>query len=192
MRKLDLDLQPMPCWGGRQAGAGRKPAQNPRDPHRRRPALAARFPRHVTLKTQPGLPSLRTVRFVREFERSLRAACERGRFRVAHYAIQPDHVHLIVEAASRADLASGMKSIGARFARAVNRIFRLRGSVLADRYHLHILRTPREVRNALERAPARGEARAATRRGHADRPGIVRSLVRAWLDRDDWRGGLRA
>jgi REP element-mobilizing transposase RayT len=108
-----------------------------------------RFPCHVTLKVRTGLPSLRSARFVREFERSLRAAYERGRFRVAHYVVQPDHVHAIVEAASREDLASGMKSLGARVARAVNRVFRLHGRVLADRYHLHILRTPREVRNAL-------------------------------------------
>jgi REP element-mobilizing transposase RayT len=92
---------------------------------------------------------LRSVRFVREFEASLRSACERGRFRVVHYTIQPDHVHAIVEAASRQDLAVGMKSLGSRVARAVNRVFGLHGRVLADRYHLHLLRTPREVRNAI-------------------------------------------
>jgi len=116
---------------------------------RDRPLLAARFPCHVTLKVRREIPSLRSARLVREFERSLRAACERGRFRVTHYAVQPDHVHLIVEAANREDLAAGMKSIGARLARATNRVFRRRGQVLADRYHLHILRTPREVRRAI-------------------------------------------
>lgn len=34
-------------------------------------------------------------------------------------------------------------------ARAANRAFRRVGPVLADRYHLHVLRTPREVSNAL-------------------------------------------
>jgi hypothetical protein len=42
-----------------------------------------------------------------------------------------------------------MKSIAARVARAVNRIVARRGPVLADRYHLHVLRTPSEVRRAL-------------------------------------------
>jgi hypothetical protein len=74
---------------------------------------------------------------------------ERKRFRVAHYALLDDHAHLIVEAASARDLACGMKSVGARLARAVNRVFGRRGAVLADRYHLHVLRTPREVRNAI-------------------------------------------
>jgi hypothetical protein len=86
---------------------------------------------------------------VREWERSLSAAGERKRFRVVHYSIQPDHVHLIVEATSNRDLACGMKSIGSRLARAVNRVFSRTGTVLADRFHRHVLRTPREVRNAL-------------------------------------------
>ncbi|HEX5065766.1 MAG TPA: transposase [Myxococcota bacterium] len=86
---------------------------------------------------------------MRELERSFAAACDRGRFRLVQYSIQHDHLHAIVEATSKRHLASGMKSIGSRLARAVNRVFRLRGRVLADRYHLHVLRTPREVRNAL-------------------------------------------
>jgi REP element-mobilizing transposase RayT len=103
----------------------------------------------VTLKVRSGLPSLRADSLVRELERSFAAACERGSFRVAHYSIQADHVHLIVEGAGKHALACGMKSIAARVARAANRVFARRGPVLADRYHLHILRTPSEVRRAL-------------------------------------------
>jgi REP element-mobilizing transposase RayT len=148
-RQLDLDLRETRRWGGRRAGAGRKRGPDPRDPHRARAPLAARFPCHVTLKVKRGLPSLRSVRLVCELERSFAAACERGRFRLVHYSIQNDHLHAIVEATSARDLACGMKSIGARLARAANRIFQRRGPVLADRFHLHVLRTPREVRNAL-------------------------------------------
>jgi hypothetical protein len=36
-----------------------------------------------------------------------------------------------------------------RFARSVNRVFGRKGPVLADRAHVHVLRTPREVRNAI-------------------------------------------
>ena len=148
-RQIALDLRPLPRWGGRREGAGRKPGPCPRDPHRRRPALAARFPCHVTLRIRRGIPSLRKRRFVQDLRHSLRRGCERGRFRVVHYSIQADHLHLIVEATGSRDLACGMKSIAARIARAANRIFARRGPVLADRYHLHILRTPREVRCAL-------------------------------------------
>src|SRR5262245_9740017 len=120
-RQLDLDLREVPRWGGRRAGAGRKRGANARDPHRTRPALEGRHPCHVTLKVRPGLPSLRTVKLVRELERTLAGARERGRFRLAHYSIQHDHVHLIVEATGKQALACGMKSLGSRLARAVNR-----------------------------------------------------------------------
>lgn len=149
IRQLELGLRPATRWGGARSGAGRKPGLKPRDPHRRRAPLAPRHPCHVTLKVRAGLPTLRSARFVAELERSWRAACERGRFRLVHYSIQGDHAHLIVEATSVRDLACGLKSITARFARAVNRVFRCSGPVLADRAHVHVLRTPREVRNAL-------------------------------------------
>jgi REP element-mobilizing transposase RayT len=86
---------------------------------------------------------------VNELERSWREACQRKRFRLVHYSIQGDHVHLIVEVSSARDFACGMKSIAARFARAVNRVFHRVGWVLEDRGHVHVLRTLREVRNAI-------------------------------------------
>jgi REP element-mobilizing transposase RayT len=148
-RQLALDLRAKPTWGGRRDGAGRKRGANPRDPHRAHAPLDARHPCHVTWRVRREIPSLRSRRFVRAFERSMRIACDRGRFRVVHYSVQRDHVHLIVEASSSHDLACGMKSVGARIARAVHRVFGRSGAVLADRFHRHVLRTPREVRNAI-------------------------------------------
>lgn len=104
---------------------------------------------HVTLKVRAGLRSLRDVRIVHELETTFREAAERGDFRLAHYTIQPDHVHLLVEADDRRALARGMMALASRVARAVNRVLRRRGRVLRDRYHLRVLRTPLEVRRAL-------------------------------------------
>ena len=117
--------------------------------HVRRPPVAGRFPCHVTLRVRKGIPSLRSRRFVRAFQRSLAQACERGSFRVVHYSVQRDHVHLLVEAAGKRALGCGMRSVGARLARAVNRVFGRQGPVLFGRYHLRILRTPLEVHRAL-------------------------------------------
>jgi REP element-mobilizing transposase RayT len=103
----------------------------------------------VTLRVRRGLPSLRDGRVVREVQRSFARAAEQDTFRVVHFSLQQDHVHLLVEAASPAALARGMRSIGARIARALHRAFGIRGRVLAERYHHRVLRTPREVRNAL-------------------------------------------
>jgi REP element-mobilizing transposase RayT len=135
-------------WGGRREGAGR-PRSSPRLPHESRDAFASRHPILVTLKVRPGVPSLRTVKLVKEVERSLAGACDQRRFRVVHYSLQSNHVHLIVEAGGAADLGRGMKSIGARLARAANRVFARKGPVLLDRFHHRVLKTPREVRSAL-------------------------------------------
>jgi len=136
--------------GGPRAGAGRKPASSrPPVHHVKRPTVSRHCPTHVTLRVRRDVPSLRCRRFVREFRTSLRQACERGEFRVCHYSNQRDHLHLVVEAAGKEALADGMKSVAARLARAVNRVFGRKGPVLFGRYHLRVLRSPREVRNAI-------------------------------------------
>ena len=122
-------------------------------------------PVHVTLRVRPGVPSLRGGGLVREWRRSLAEANERGDFRVAHYSLQGDHAHLIVEAHGKEALARGMKSIGARLARAVNRVGRRRGPVLDGRYHHRSLRSQREVRRALAYVLLNARRHLAKRRG---------------------------
>src|SRR5690606_24678043 len=71
-------------------------------------------------------------------------------FRVVHYSLQGDHLHLVVEAHGRVELARGMQGLGIRLAKRMNaRLGRRRGHVLADRYHARVLGTPTEVRRAL-------------------------------------------
>jgi len=70
-------------------------------------------------------------------------------FRIVHYSLQDNHVHLIVEAESTASLASGMRGLAVRVARRMNRLLFRRGSFWADRWHGRALASPREVRNAL-------------------------------------------
>ena len=147
--QLPLNLREHRGWGGRRRGAGRKHGPNPGVPHRRRECIAARHPIHVTVRLRPGLPTLRTVPFVRDLERSFAAVRARTDFRLVHYALQNTHAHFVVEATDTDALARGMMAVGARIARALNRVSGRRGSVLAERFHLRVLRTPRDVRNVL-------------------------------------------
>jgi REP element-mobilizing transposase RayT len=164
--------------GGPRPGAGRPRGERPRVLHRSREPIPNGCPVHVTLRLRKGVPSLRTQRLMHEVRRSLAAACERGEFRVAHYSIQRDHAHLIVEARGREALARGMKSIAARLARAVNRVFSRSGPVLDGRFHHRVLRTPREVRNALAYVllNARRHLCEAQRRPPSSRPARRREL----------------
>ncbi len=150
-----------------------------RDPH------PGRFPAHVTLRVRRDIPSLRRRPLVREFRRSLAKACERGEFRVVHYSIQRDHLHLIVEATGKQALGRGMKSIGSRLARAVNRVFHRSGPVLDGRYHVRVLKTPREVRNALAYVLLNVRKHFSQRRGAAPPIRLDDASSGRWFD--GWR-----
>ncbi len=101
------------------------------------------------MRMRAGLPSLRRHRTVAALEACFAAASQRASFRLVEYSVQTNHVHAIVEASDARALSRGMKGLGVRMARALNRLWKRRGSVLGDRYHAHVLRTPTEVRNAL-------------------------------------------
>jgi REP element-mobilizing transposase RayT len=77
------------------------------------------------------------------------ALAQRPGFRVVHFSVQRDHVHLVVEAADNAALSRGMKGLSVRLARAYNRRQRRRGTVWSGRYHARELTSPRQVRRVL-------------------------------------------
>ena len=143
------DFRMTPGRGGPREGAGRPAVDRPIVHHVKRPDIPTDGPIHITLRVQKDVPSLRCRQFVDEFRCSLREACERCDFRVVIYSVQSDHVHMIVEAAEKDALGRGMKAVACRLARAVNRVFGRSGPVMAGRYHLRVLGSPREARNAI-------------------------------------------
>jgi REP-associated tyrosine transposase len=147
--QLRLPLAEVARWGGKRAGAGRKlvaarasPPHRPRAPHR------SRWPVHVTLRAREALPSLRSARVFPFLQRSL-AACHKAAFRVVHFSVQTDHVHLVVEGDEANALVRGLQGLAVRCAKAVNRAVRRRGGVWSTRYHSRALRTPTEARRGL-------------------------------------------
>jgi REP element-mobilizing transposase RayT len=103
---------------------------------------------HVTLRACSGIPSLRSPRAFPVVKRALSAA-SRSDFRLVHFSVQSDHVHMIVEAHDKTALSRGLRGLTIRTARATNRALQRRGRVWGDRYHARALPTPREVRNGL-------------------------------------------
>lgn len=135
-------------WGGKREGAGRKPTgARAGMPHVRRPSLPQKRPLHVTVRMERGVWNLRTHRCFSALARALWRGSNRFGFRLVHYSVQGNHVHLLVEAHDRRALARAMKGLGVRIARALNGVMGRRGRVLADRYHARCLRTLAEVRN---------------------------------------------
>ncbi|MGZ3405513.1 MAG: transposase [Polyangia bacterium] len=136
-------------WGGKRKGAGRPPSgARAGMPHVPRAPLAPRFPVHVTWRMSREVWNLRTRRCFRVLSRAMYAGAARFGFRLVHYSVMGNHLHLLVEATDRASLSRGMQGLGIRIARALNRLMHRSGRVVSDRYHAHILKTPSEVQRA--------------------------------------------
>ena len=137
-------------WGGRRDHSRRKNRRTT-VAHVARERFRPSEPLHVTLRLGAPYRNLRERASVAALGAAFRKGCGRGRhgFRLVHFSIQPTHLHLVVEAAELGTLSRGIQGLCVRVARRLNRLFRRRGSVFADRYHARVLRTPREVRTTL-------------------------------------------
>jgi REP element-mobilizing transposase RayT len=151
---------PFKTWGGAREGAGR-PSKKSRssERHGERPDLRPGSVLLITLRATDEvrtlLGTLRSSAGYHAVRFALYTVIEREHFRICHVSIQSNHLHLIVEADSKAALADGMKGFAVSAAKNVNASLtdaagrRRRGKVFDDRYHQRVLGGPRQVRNAL-------------------------------------------
>jgi hypothetical protein len=103
---------------------------------------------HATLRALGGIPRLRADLPFGVISKAIGAA-QRGNFRIAHFSVQRDHVHLLVEAADKQALSAGMRGLVIRIARRLNLALGRTGRFWGDRWNGRALGSPREVRNAL-------------------------------------------
>jgi REP element-mobilizing transposase RayT len=150
LEQLDIEFTE---HGGKREGAGRPRRGGRRNAeHRRRERHSRHHPVHVTLRARSGLPPLREQVLADEVMKCIAEANAskklKGTFRVVHFSVQDDHVHLIVEAAADG-LARGVQGLAIRIARHVNALLGIRGTFWGDRFHSRELARPRAVRNAI-------------------------------------------
>jgi putative transposase len=93
--------------------------------------------------------NLRSRRCFSRLARSFERGRDRFGFRLVHFSVQGNHIHLVVEAQDEGALARGMQGLGVRIAKALNRLMQRKGTVFADHYHARQLRSPTQVANAL-------------------------------------------
>jgi REP element-mobilizing transposase RayT len=137
--------------GGKRRGAGRKRRGGRRKvAHRRRALIERLTPVHVTLRLADDMPSLRNFKRCKVLRKAL---CHGGRkvgFRIVEFSTQGNHLHMVGEARSNVALSRGIQGFKHRVTRGLNKLCNGRkGSVWADRYHLEVLRSPKQVRAAL-------------------------------------------
>jgi REP element-mobilizing transposase RayT len=157
--------------GGWRPNAGR-PKGRTTVAHEAREEFSPTHPQHVTLRLVPGVPSLRRGDAVKVIWKAI-AASQRADFRIIEFNVEPNHMHLIAEAAGARSRARGVQGLEVRIAKSLNRLFGRSGELFEERYHARSLTSPREVRNALRYVLNNA-------RHHAEERGEV--LPPEWID----------
>jgi hypothetical protein len=110
---------------------------------------------HVVLRVVPAVGSMRRRAMYKAVRDASVVAAIREHIRILHISIQRTHIHLLVEAENKLALARGMQGFQISMARNINTALgpdkyrRRRGPVFTDRYHLVVITSPCQARNAL-------------------------------------------
>jgi REP element-mobilizing transposase RayT len=143
--------------GERRKGVGRpKKGLRASERHETRLRLRASEPAHVIVRAHRDVGSLRKADVFHAIREALITVGKLDdSFHIVQFSVQRTHIHFLVEASDRLALAKGMQTFGISAAKHINALIRdeegkrRRGAVFPDRYHVKILKTPRQVRNCL-------------------------------------------
>ena len=139
MRQMSLNLD-KGTRGGRRSGSGRKRKQSKGVAHRTRERVSLKTPLHINFKFKTWIRNKSCLKLLKK---AILNSRKQG-LRIVHFSLQSNHVHLIVEAESNQILESGMRSLTVTFAKGLSR-----GKVQIERYHLHVLKSVSETKNAV-------------------------------------------
>ena len=126
-------------WGGRRPGSGRKRIHSKGVAHRAREKVTHRTPLHINFKFKTHIKNKQSLKLLKKAIMNARA----HGLRIIHFSLQSNHIHLLIESESNDILTKGMRSLTVTFAKGLKA-----GKVQLERYHLHVLKTIREARNA--------------------------------------------
>lgn len=126
--------------GGRRPGCGRKRLHSKGVAHRTRETVKLKTPMHINFNYKTNIKNKDCLRLLK---RAIVNSRMMG-LRVIHFSMQTNHIHLIVEAEDNEILTRGMRSLTITFAKGLKK-----GKVQLERYHLHVLKSVAEARNAI-------------------------------------------
>ena len=103
---------------------------------------------HVSLRVCKEVGRLRRRAAYAAIRAAVAVCLGRTDFRIVEASVQGNHIHLIVEADDKRALANGMRAFMISAARRLNQAVGRKGPVF-ERYHMTIVRTPRQARHAI-------------------------------------------
>lgn len=127
--------------GGRRPGSGRKRIHSKGVAHRSREKVTTRTPVHINFKYRTPIKNKQCLKLLKK---AIVNARSHG-LRIIHFSLQSNHIHLLIESESNEILTRGMRSLTVTIAKGLKA-----GRVQLERYHLHVLRTIREAKNAAQ------------------------------------------
>lgn len=130
-------------------GAGRPAKVDVGIRHIRRPRIKHLTALHLTIKVRENKADIQNKRVLRALHHAIKRARFQG-LKVIHYTLEFNHAHLVVEARDNKVLHRGMQAFGISIAKAINKAKQMKGTVYKHRYHLRILKTRRELKNAIQ------------------------------------------
>ena len=141
MRKKQLELNlNLGRHGGRRPGSGRKRIHSSGVSHRKRERVSSKTPLHINFKYKVQIKNKTCLKILK---RAITNARSLG-LRVIHFSLQTNHIHLILESQDNETMTKGMRSLTVTLAKGVGK-----GKIQLGRYHLHVLKSLRETKNAV-------------------------------------------
>jgi len=116
--------------------------------HQSRPTLPKDRPLHVTVKFNKNeIGSLRNKIFYREIRKSMQRLRAKS-VRLIEFSVQKDHIHLLLESGNKVILGKAMRALSISLSKRFSLLLKRNIKALKHRYHLHILNTLKELKNA--------------------------------------------
>jgi len=126
--------------GGLREGSGRRRIRSKGVAHRGRESVKGHKPLHINFKFRTNIRNKACLKILK---RAIANSRSYG-LKIIHFSMQSNHLHFIIEAESNEILTKGMRSLTITFAKGLNK-----GKVQIERYHLHVLKSLRETKNAV-------------------------------------------
>jgi REP element-mobilizing transposase RayT len=129
-------------------GAGRPAKNDAGIRHTSRPLIIKPSSLHLTVKVKHIKADIKNKIILHLLKRAIMNGRRQG-LKIIHFSLEYDHVHLLIEADNNTLLGKGMKAFGVTFAKAINRLRKLRGAVYKHRYHFRRIESCSQLKNVL-------------------------------------------
>lgn len=128
--------------------AGRPPIHHPAIRHTKRPKFFQTRSLHLTIKVRENKADIQNKKILLRLNRAIQLARKQG-LKIIHFALEFNHVHLLVEAGNHQILHRGMQALGISLAKGINKMKQKKGAVYKHRYHFRQITCARELKNVI-------------------------------------------